>query len=227
MGSAWAIGPEGYWEGQGAGKPVLAWLPGVDCKIECNFGITTDHSTGGGMSKTVPYEVEITQADIDNGCKSKASNCPGALAINRVVAPLGLYSAVGITFTDFYDEPVPFQGFDDYKEPVHTMGNPNILKMFVTAFDDSRLALPVKFTIELPEDLKVVRLTLTGREADTLAAILYNIGGHPAISPRKHVSSLRDKLQSAGVRGGGVDEARGLIGGKIMFSDYGKTVTFW
>lgn len=176
---------------------------------------------GGKMGKTVPYEVDLTQADIANGCKSKASNCPAALAINRVVAPLGLYSSVGGFSTDFYDEPVPLGGFEDGRPPVATITNPAILRMFVAAFDAASEVSPFRFTINLPADLPRHKLALTEKEAATLQAILAKVGGDDGKGPRGHAGSVATKLRK--LTGNHWDnEEYKLSSGSIMFRDYGS-----
>lgn len=164
--------------------------------------------------KTKKYTVNLTQADIDGGCQSHASNCPGALAINRAVAPLGLYSHVCFSRVSFTLEP------SDVAEEVHSIETPSMLGMFVSAFDTGNTVGPFSFEIELPEDMRFHKVTLTGKEADTLRAILASVGGNPTKSPRGHASTLTAKLDKAGVRPFGKIPENDFKSGDLMFRDY-------
>lgn len=69
-------------------------------------------------------------------------------------------------------------------------------------------------------DEDVVTLTMTVDEAKTLRALLFNVGGCPYDSPRKHSSSISGALDSAGIPVGGSREARNLLSGSVYFAPY-------
>ena len=46
----------------------------------------------------------------------------------------------------------------------------------------------------------MVKLTLTDSEAEALAAVLYRVGGDPAVSSRGKTQAISAKLRSAGVK---------------------------
>lgn len=154
--------------------------------------------------------VSITQKHIDGGCKGDADNCPGALAINEAVADLGLHSVVSAYNIGFADA-------DDLQ--VGGIDAPHMLRAFVRQFDAGEPVSPFSFEIKIPEDFISYKLSLTGPQARTLAALLYRVGGVPSSSPRRHANAIRDKLHAHGFYGGKGEED-GLVQGHMEFRNY-------
>jgi hypothetical protein len=89
------------------------------------------------MSKVT---VSITQEDIDEGCRSDADNCPGALAISRATGYVAKVGMVSISLRHADNG----QRFEDINCPA-------MLRHFIEQFDNGNKVSPFSFELEVPE----------------------------------------------------------------------------
>lgn len=190
------------------------WIPEL---LGTSSGVYPIEKKGPRMTK---YTVEILQEDIDGGCRRDADNCPGALAFNRALATLGLYAQVGAYQISFATEPWDDDGLNA-GDLVGDVVTPVMLRHFISQYDEHGAdgVSPFSFEIDLP-DMRHYKLTLSGKEADTLACILASVGGSPDKSPRGHVTRMRNKLAMVGASSYYDKTEHGLKNGSIAFEDY-------
>jgi hypothetical protein len=107
--------------------------------------------------KIVKKRASITARDITNGSAHKCHECPGALAINRLLKKdwiCAVYST-GVGYhkveenTDSFSDPFPYR----VKCYFYENEIPGKLRAFMQVFDNDLPAKPVRFTIEIPEEI--------------------------------------------------------------------------
>lgn len=83
--------------------------------------------------------VEVTQADIEKGCKKDANNCPIARAVLRCEK-----SITGVQVAD------SITGWRYDGEEVFRVDTPKAAYDFIDNFDNRRPVAPFTFTLEVP-----------------------------------------------------------------------------
>ncbi len=94
----------------------------------------------------VRKRAHITARDIEHGVRGLCKECPGALAINRILAK-NWFTRVG----SYGLELVNVNDQDEGVLEVCGVEVPDRLRNFVTAYDARKPVAPVTFTLDIPE----------------------------------------------------------------------------
>ena len=153
------------------------------------------------MSK-VTTEIQVTWDDIYSGRRANPFRCPIALAAKRAFNTgddTDLWATSSTLKVDERNYPMPASASD-----------------FLKKFDRGDCVMPFSFSLVSWEDAKDLTLTITKRQADALASLLYRGVGGSMDGPRGSLTSgmrgsVSEKLEMLGADRYGVSSVKGLI----------------
>ena len=92
--------------------------------------------------------IDVTQADIDGGCRGIANNCPVAKAVQRHLKKDKVY--VGARTINIYEV---LDGVLQEAAPIQSFATPAAVERFIRTFDVGGKVEPFSFELAIPEEL--------------------------------------------------------------------------